>query len=85
MGDIAGGNEREPQDAKAAVVTDHHAGFIVTLRQELAAPDAKQVADAIRLLRHVATVTPLVADVDSRMATEQAKFELREQLREVLR
>lgn len=61
-------------------MTDRHAGYLVTLDHDLREDDAEPVLAAIRQLRGVAGVAPVVAD----MATQLAMMRARNEYREVL-
>lgn len=59
-------------------MTDRHAGYIVTLEKNAREDDAQDFVNAIQMLRNVATVTPVVADVPFAIATERARSEMRD-------
>ena len=61
-------------------MTDRLKGFVVILNSDMREDDANSVALAIGMLRYVASVKPLVANVDDCVAVERAKYELREKL-----
>ena len=65
-------------------MTDRLAGFIVTLDHDIREDDAQAIVNAIRCLRGVLSVEPIVADVEFHMAQERARRDLGEKLWAVL-
>ncbi len=59
-------------------MTDRHAGYIVTLEKNVREDDAYDFIHAIRMLRNVASVTPVVADPSLAIATERVRGEMRD-------
>ena len=49
-------------------MTDRHAGYIVTLDHDIREDDAETIINAIRALKFVATVEPVVSDFRLQMA-----------------
>jgi hypothetical protein len=66
-------------------VTTRHAGYIVTLKQELREDDAAALIAAIEMLSPVASVVPVENDCGHVMAVQQARHELRQKLWEALK
>jgi hypothetical protein len=71
-------------------MTDRAAGFLVHIEEDMRIGDgdkywsADHIATAISMIRGVAKVEPIVADMELHMATERAKLELRKQIREII-
>lgn len=65
---------------EARQVTDRYKAFIVTLDHDIRTDDAEPLLDAIRLLRGVLSVEPMVADMDSAIADTRARHELGQKL-----
>lgn len=65
-------------------MTTRHAGYIVTLEQDLRDDDAKTLIDAIELLRGVVSVQPIVAEYLTHVARERIRRELVDKLWQVL-
>jgi len=61
-------------------MSDSHAGYIVTLEKPLKDEDARAIENAIKQIKCVIDVVPVVADHTHYMAVEQAKFEMREKI-----
>lgn len=61
-------------------MTDRAHSLTVVLQRDMRLDDIEDTMNAIRCLRNVAEVSPIVADVVSHMATIRAKQELFEQL-----
>jgi hypothetical protein len=59
-------------------MTDRHAGYIVTLEKNAREDDAQDIIRAIRMLRNVASVTPVVADAPLAIATERVRGAFRD-------
>jgi hypothetical protein len=66
-------------------MTDRIHSLTVVLEQNIRDDDAKPLMDAIAQMRGVLSVTEHVADVDTHMAEERARHELRRKLYEVLK
>jgi hypothetical protein len=65
-------------------MTDRLKGFIVTLEEDLRTDDAEPVLNAIRTLRGVQSVTPMVTEPGDYMARQRVRLELTQQLWDVL-
>jgi hypothetical protein len=57
-------------------MTNRLAGFTVTLEHDIREDDAGRIIDAIRCLRGVLSVDPVVAGVELHIAEERARREL---------
>jgi len=66
-------------------MTDRHRGYIVTLEKDIREDDAEDTITALRSIRGVASVQPVVADHGAIMAYEQARMDLVNKLWEVLK
>ena len=65
-------------------MTDRIYALTVTLTEPIREDDAEAIINAIKLIRGVASVTPLVANAELYYATETAKRELRDKLWSIL-
>lgn len=65
-------------------MTDRHAGYIVTLADDVREDDAEHVINALRMVRGVLSVKPVVADIELHMATERAKQDITSRFHEIL-
>lgn len=66
-------------------MTDRHAAYIVTLEQDVRTDDAEEgVLNAIRQIRGVLSVEPVIGNHTTHIAEERARARLREELRDVL-
>jgi len=65
-------------------MTDRYTGFVVCLENDMRDDDAQAIITAIETLRGVASVQPVVADIDSFLARESARMDLVRQLTAVL-
>jgi len=52
-------------------VTDRHAGYIVVLAEDIREDDAEDTLNALRMVRGVVSVTPVVADHGQAIAGER--------------
>ncbi len=66
-------------------MTDRIKGFAVVLDRNIRDDDAQPILDAIRQIRHVLSVTPMVSGHEDLFARERVKRELGEKLWKVLR
>lgn len=66
-------------------VTDRHAGYIVTLADDIREDDAEAIIQALLMIKGVARVEPVVADYALHLATTRAKGEITDKLRQLLR
>lgn len=62
----------------------HHAGYVVTLASDLRDEDAQEVLSALRMIRGVLSVEPIMAGFDVHIATERARAEMRSRLLEAV-
>lgn len=65
-------------------MTDRHAGYIVTLADDVREDDAEHVINALRMIKGVLNVSPVPADIELHMATERAKQEITTRFHEIL-
>ena len=62
-------------------MTDRHAGFIVTLKNDTRDDDdAEAIVTALRMVKGVLSVKPIPADFGQHLADERARAELRDKL-----
>ena len=57
-------------------MTDRHAGFLVVLERDLRSDDAAATLAALRKVRGVLSVEPIVADVFGDVAEQRVRHEL---------
>lgn len=67
-------------------MTDRYAAFIVTTDINIRDDDAEAILTALRMVRHVADVKPVVADHDlyEQVRRQHARYEVRSLLIELL-
>jgi len=65
-------------------MTDRVHALTVILEREWRVDDVEAIVNAIKMLRGVLSVEEHITDVDFYAAREQAKFELQQELRDVL-
>jgi cell division septation protein DedD len=61
-------------------MTDRHSGYIVTLDADIREDDAEAIITALRMVKHVASVTPVVAQLEDHMARQRVRYEARSRL-----
>lgn len=66
-------------------MTDRHAGYIVTLERDIHEYDAQATITALRQIRGVLSVEPIVADADHYVAYSRAMYSMREKLWEFIK
>lgn len=52
-------------------MTDRHSGYLVTLAKDIREDDARKIIDALRMVRGVLTVEPVVSDLFLQQIAEQ--------------
>lgn len=57
-------------------MTDRHAGYIVTLENDMREDDAQATINALRMVKGVLSVDPIVANIETHMAQSRARREL---------
>ncbi len=65
-------------------MTDLHAGYVVTLSEDLREDDATDIITAISLIRGVQTVTPILGGIERQVAEMRAKKKILDRLYDVL-
>lgn len=66
-------------------MTDRHAGYVVTLDRDIREDDAEATIAALRQIKGVAGVEPVVADLNSAMAHVRVRSELKAEAYEMVR
>ncbi|WP_433730791.1 hypothetical protein ACQP2Y_21025 [Actinoplanes sp. CA-051413] len=61
-------------------MTDRHAGYLVVLAEDLRDDDAEEILTALRMVRGVQSVAPVVANIDQRIAQSRADTAWRERI-----
>ena len=56
-------------------MTDRHAGYIVVLDQNIREDDAQPILDAIKLIKHVVDVRPVVAEPGAYCAAHRGRLD----------
>lgn len=65
-------------------MTDRHAGYVVTLAQDIREDDAEATITALRMVRGVISVEPVQAGGDLMIAEMRAKNDMRRRLLDLL-
>lgn len=66
-------------------MTDRHAGYIVTLGNDIREDDAECIINALRMIKGVISVRPIVSDVELMLAKDRVDLQWREKLHQLLR
>lgn len=66
-------------------MTDRHAGYVVTLAKDIREDDAESILNAIRMVKGVATVTPVVSDIGQHIAEERAHLAIQSRIFDLFR
>lgn len=66
-------------------MTDRHAGYIVVLDTDLDEDDAEPVLAALRMVKGVRSVEPLVSSWEVHVAEERVRFELGKAVQDAVR
>ena len=64
-------------------MTDRHSGYVVTLASDIREDDAEAIITALGQIRGVISVTPVVADVQTAVASQRAKIKWSQKLYEL--
>lgn len=65
-------------------MTDRHAGYVVTLNEDIREDDAEAIINAIRMVKGVINVRPIVSNVELMIAEDRTDQEWREKIRQLL-
>ena len=66
-------------------MTDRHAGYIVTLEQDVREDDAEAIINALRMVRGVESVDPVVSDHRNHIGEERARRDIERRVLAVFR
>lgn len=66
-------------------MTDRHAAYIVVLDQDIRDDDAEPILTALRMVKHVASVEPVVSSYDTHIAESRADSVWRDRIVDLLR
>jgi len=66
-------------------MSDHLKGFVVTFEINMRDDDAESIAQAIRMVRGVLSVSPVIANHEDDMTRRQVRHELTEKLFKILK
>ena len=66
-------------------MTDRHAGYIVTLATDIREDDAEGTLNALRMVRGVISVEPVVSNIEVHIAEERTRIEFVTKIYEFLR
>ena len=61
-------------------MTDRHAGYIVTLGEDVRCDEDEHIVMALQMVKGVVSVTPVKADYQLHMAADRVRFELQRQM-----
>ena len=65
-------------------MTDRHAGYLITLAENLREDDAEQILTALRMVRGVLSVEPVRTGIDQQIAQSRADTVWRERIYKLL-
>ena len=65
-------------------MTDRHAGYIVTLENDIREDDAEYIINALLMVKGVISVRPIVSDVELMVAKDRVDLQWREKLHQLL-
>lgn len=65
-------------------MTDRYVALTVILDKEIRSDDCEPIIDAIKMIKHVLKVQPIVADAGTYWGKETARMELQKKLWDVL-
>ena len=65
-------------------MTDRHAAYIVTLDEDIREDDAEAILSALRMVKHVLSVEPVVATYEQHIADARSDSRWRERIYRLL-
>jgi len=65
-------------------MTDRHSGYLVTLDKDIRSDDAESTLNALRMVRGVISVEPVISNIEVHIAEDRAKRELLSKIYEFL-
>lgn len=65
-------------------MTSRHAGYLITLKQELREDDAEATINTIKQIKGIATVKPVKMSIELQLAEERARVGIMQRLYEAL-
>lgn len=65
-------------------MTDRLKGVVVTFKKDIREDDAEAIINAIRMVKHVLTVKPLISGYEQGMAEDRVRTELGDKLWKIL-
>ena len=65
-------------------MTERHAGYVVTLAEDIREDDAEHILTALRMISGVVSVKPVTSDLGMVVAREQVHAEVRERVARLL-
>lgn len=66
-------------------MTARHAGYVVTLAEDIREDDAEHILTALRMISGVVSVKPVTANFEQVIARERVHAEVREKVLELLK
>ena len=66
-------------------MTDRHIGYLVTLDRSIRSDDAEVIISAIKMIKGVAEVKPLIDSWERQIAKTEAEIEIKRKLFEVFK
>lgn len=58
-------------------MTDRHRGYVVVLEQNVRSDDAQEIINALKMVKGVLTVKPIINDANDEINEARAKYEVR--------
>lgn len=65
-------------------MTDRHAGYVVVLDENIREDDAQVIIDALKMIKGVKTVVPVISTPELAIATSRQRQRVREKLIELI-
>lgn len=65
-------------------MTDRIKGYVVILEENIREDDAKQITDALSMVKGVLKATPLISGIEDLIAEERVRARLRNQILDIL-
>lgn len=65
-------------------MTDRHAGYIVTLDKDIREDDAQLIINALKCVRHVVDVKPVIGDAQLAIAEDRVRIRMGNRLLDIV-
>jgi len=65
-------------------MSDRHKGYVVTLKDSIKDDDSKHIMNAIRMVKGVIAVDPVIENIDDHITKQKVQFDMKDKIWRVL-